>query len=61
MDETKVFGGQQDSIAQSHGAFYALCQAVFYLVAFRHREILAQRKGLFKLFYFLNQSAVEKK
>ncbi|OQV11415.1 RNA polymerase I-specific transcription initiation factor RRN3 [Hypsibius exemplaris] len=29
-----------------HRAFYAVCQNVFYLLTFRHREILGQQKGL---------------
>lgn len=56
MDETKLFGGQQEAIAQAHGAFYALCQAVFYLIAFRHREILAKRKGIQNVFSFFKSN-----
>ncbi|XP_022092511.1 RNA polymerase I-specific transcription initiation factor RRN3-like isoform X1 [Acanthaster planci] len=29
-----------------HGPFYSLCQAVFYIFIFRHRQLLADNKGL---------------
>ena len=28
-----------------HGPFYSVCQAVFYVFAFRHREIFDMNKG----------------
>ena len=30
---------------QHHGPFYSVCQAVFYVFIFRHKEILAKKKG----------------
>lgn len=32
--------------AHIHGAFYSVCQAVFYVVAFRHKELTDSKKGL---------------
>lgn len=29
-----------------HGPFYALCQAVFYIIVFRHSQIMESGKGV---------------
>ena len=29
-----------------HGPFYSLCQAVFYIVVFRHKQILESDNGM---------------
>eukprot|EP00128_Syssomonas_multiformis_P019016 Colp12_sorted_trinity150504_noHs@25152 len=31
---------------EAHGVFYMVCQAVFYMFAFRHRELLGSEEGL---------------
>ena len=31
--------------AAHHGPFYSVCQAIFYVFAFKHRELLAMPKG----------------
>lgn len=28
-----------------HGVFYSVCQALFYLIAFRHKDLVNQNKG----------------
>jgi RNA polymerase I-specific transcription initiation factor RRN3 len=34
---------------EHHGTFYSVCQAVFYIMVFRHKELLAGRSGLWSL------------
>ena len=31
-----------------HGTFYAVCQAVFYIIVFRHKQLLGTTKGKFR-------------
>jgi len=33
------------SDVQQHGPFFSLCQAVFYVFAFRHKELLESHRG----------------
>ncbi|KAM9779732.1 RNA polymerase I-specific transcription initiation factor RRN3 [Neosynchiropus ocellatus] len=48
IDNQDVSGKQAFCDISLHGAFYAICQAVFYVLVFRHRAILAvdMKKGL---------------
>lgn len=40
------FGGQLQHDVRRHGTFYAVCQTVFYVFAFHHRNIVEGEKGL---------------
>ena len=35
-----------DADIQRHGSFYSVCQALFYVFAFRHKQLLSLPKGL---------------
>ena len=43
--------GSQDS--RIHGVFYATCQALFYLIAFRYKELIIDNKGQLYRFYII--------
>lgn len=36
-----------------HGVFYSTCQALFYLIAFRHRDLVNHNKGMFNVMEFI--------
>lgn len=37
-----------------HGVFYHVCQALFYLVAFRHKDFVETKKGMLFKFIVIN-------
>ena len=46
IDEEDSKSGVLKDREKIHRVFYAVCQNIFYLLTFRHREILGQKLGL---------------
>lgn len=44
--------GVVNSDVRVHKVFYSVCQALFYIVVFRHKDFICKKKGKFGLWLF---------